>query len=590
MSANTYLKVTELDFDEIRTNLESYLSSQDKFSDYNFDGSAMSVLLDVLAYNTHYNAYYLNMVANEMFLDTAQQRDSVVSRAKELGYAPASSIGSQAEVSIQFTEVAGDVPQVTIPKNSKFATTVDDVTYTYVSPQAVRVDRSSANTFTKVITIKEGEPLSHAWTVSTTNPVRYIIPNTGVDTSSISVKVQNSSTDSTETEYTRATNVNEVFKTSPVFFLEESADGKYELIFGQGGLGKAVVGGNIIKADYLVCNGNATDGASTFSVESVDTGLSPAPIINITSVDRKSSGGRFQESIESIKFNAPRNFQTQNRAVVSNDYDRIILTENSDLQSVIAFGGEDFDPPTFGKVYIAIKPFNEEFATITRKQRLKESIKDRTPLAIDPIIIDADYTYLVPTITVNYDLTRTVLTDDGIASNVRDAIKTFSTENLERFGNRLRYSRFVRALDNTSEGSVLNTDAVISIEKRFVPDINNASNVKLKYNNQIRPSTLNSTQFTYNGFQAQLGDDGNGVVNIFRFSDQRVKVNIVAAAGTIDYASGIVELQNFEPTAFSDIQVKVSVTPENFDVLAVREQILVMNSDEAVINVIGEQV
>lgn len=590
MSANTYLKVTELDFDEIRTNLKSYLSSQDKFSDYNFDGSAMSVLLDVLAYNTHYNAYYLNMVANEMFLDTAQQRDSVVSRAKELGYAPASSIGSQAEVNIQFTEVAGDVPQITIPKNSKFATTVDDVTYTYVSPQAIRVDRSTANTFTKVITIKEGEPLSHAWTVSTTNPVRYIIPNTGVDTSSISVKVQNSSTDSTETEYTRATNVNAVFKTSPVFFLEESADGKYELVFGQGGLGKSVIGGNIIKADYLVCNGDATDGASTFSVESIDTGLTPAPIINITSINRKSSGGRFQESIESIKFNAPRNFQTQNRAVVSNDYDRIILSENSDLQSVIAFGGEDFDPPTFGKVYIAIKPFNEEFATITRKQNLKESIKDRTPLAIDPVIIDADYTYLVPTVTVNYDLTRTVLTDDGIASNVRDAIKTFSAANLERFGNRLRYSRFVRALDNTSEGSVLNTDAAISIEKRFVPDINNASNVKLKYNNQIRPSTLNSTQFTYNGFQAQLGDDGNGTVNIFRFSDQRIKVNIVAAAGTIDYTSGIVDLQNFEPTAFSDIQVQVSVTPENFDILAVREQILVMNSDEAVINVFGEQV
>jgi len=590
MSANTYLKVTELDFEEIRTNLKSYLSSQDKFADYNFEGSAMSVLLDVLAYNTHYNAYYLNMVANEMFLDTAQQRDSVVSRAKELGYVPASSIGSQADVNIQFTGVAGDVPQVTIPKNSKFTTTVDDVTYTYVAPQAIKVDRSSANTFTKLITIKEGEPLSHSWTVSTTNPVRYIIPNTGVDTSSISVKVQNSSTDTAVTEYTRATNVNQVFKTSPVFFLEESADGKYEIIFGQGSLGKSVVGGNIITADYLVCNGNETDGASTFSVESVFTGLTPAPTITITSVERKSSGGRFQESVDSIKFNAPRNFQTQNRAVVSNDYDRIILSENSDLQSVIAFGGEDFDPPTFGKVYIAIKPFNEEFATITRKQKLKDSIKDRTPLAIDPVIIDADYTYLVPTVTVNYDLTRTVLTDDGIASNIRDAIKTFSESNLERFGNRLRYSRFVRALDNTSEGSVLNTDAAISIEKRFVPDINNATNVKLKFNNEIRPSSLNSTQFTYNGFPAQLGDDGAGTVTIFRFSEQKEKVNIVASAGTIDYTNGIVELQNFEPTAFSDIQVKVSASPENFDIVAVREQILVMNSNEAIINVFGEQV
>jgi len=590
MSANTYLKVTELDFEEIRTNLKSYLSTQDKFSDYNFEGSAMSVLLDVLAYNTHYNAYYLNMVANEMFLDTAQQRDSVVSRAKELGYLPASAIGSQAEVTLNFAGVAGDVPQITVPKNSKFTSTIDDVTYTFVSPEAVAVGRSTANTFTKTLTIKEGEPLSHAWTVSSTNPVRYIIPNGGVDTSSITVSVQNSSTDSTKVQYTRATNINQVFKTSPVFFLEEAADGKYEIVFGQGGLGKSVVAGNIITADYLVCNGVATDGAKTFSVESLVTGLSPAPTITVTATSKKSSGGRGQESVDSIKFNAPRNFQTQNRAVVANDYDRIILSENSDLQSVIAFGGEEYDPPTYGKVYIAIKPFNEEFATITRKQRLKESIKDRTPLAVDPVIIDADYTYLVPTVKVNYDLTRTFLTDDAIAANIREQIKDFSSKNLERFGNKLRYSRLVRALDNTSEGAILNTDASIKIEKRFVPDINNATNIKLKYNNKLRPTSVGSTQFIYNDFSAQIGDDGLGNLNIFRFSEDKVKVNIVSAAGTVDYETGALELKGFAPKSFSDIQIRLSASPDTFDVVAIREQILIMNSDEAIINVEGEQV
>ena len=262
MAANTYLQVTELDFADIRTNLQTYLSTQSQFKDYDFEGSAMSVLLDVLAYNTHYNAYYLNMIGNEMFLDTAQQRDSVVSRAKELGYVPISAIGATADVTLNFTGVAASVPQFTVPKNSKFTTSIDDVTYTYVTPQVEKIDQSAAGTFSKTITIKEGEPLTRiAWTASASNPVRYVIPNNGVDTTSITVSVQESAADSTVTEFTRATNINQVFETSPVFFLEEASDKKYELVFGQGGLGKSIKSGNIIKASYLVCSGAATNGA-----------------------------------------------------------------------------------------------------------------------------------------------------------------------------------------------------------------------------------------------------------------------------------------------------------------------------------------
>ena len=252
MAANTYLQVTELDFADIRTNLQTYLSTQSQFKDYDFEGSAMSVLLDVLAYNTHYNAYYLNMIANEMFLDTAQQRDSVVSRAKELGYAPISAIGSQAEVTLNFTGIPTSVPQFTVPKNSKFTTTIDDVTYTYVTPQAESITQDSNNLFTKTVTIKEGEPLTHAWTASASNPVRYIIPNTGVDTTSITVSVQESAADDTITEFTKATNVNQVFSTSPVYFIEEASDEKYEIVFGSGGLGLAIKTGNIIPICFSI--------------------------------------------------------------------------------------------------------------------------------------------------------------------------------------------------------------------------------------------------------------------------------------------------------------------------------------------------
>jgi len=584
-AANTYLRVTDLDFNQIRNNLKTYLSTSDAFKDYNFEGSVISTMLDVLAYNTHYNAYYVNMLANEMFLDTAQQRDSVVSRAKELGYVPVSSIGATANVYLTFTGVTSGVTNFTIAKNSKFTTTVDDVTYTYVTPQAYKVI-SSGGVFARSIDIREGEPLTHRWTHDSTNPKRFIIPNKNVDTSSITVKVQVSNVDDLTTEYTRATNINQVYSTSPVFFLEEVGDEKYEIVFGSGALGKSLDNGNIVIVDYLVCNGDATNGASTFSIDEldVDTSYSAATLTTNSSA----RGGRAQETIESIKFNAPRSYQTQNRAVIDNDYQRILLAENADLQSVVAFGGEQASPPVYGKVYIAVKPFGEEFATLNRKQQIQEAISDRTPLGIDPVVIDPDYTYLIPTITTYYDKTRSNTNAAAVEQTIRTAITDFATKNLERFGNKLRYSRFVRTLDNITTGSILNNDATIKMQKRFVPNVNAAEKVELNYNNPIRPGTLTSTQFTYNGFLAYLDDDSNGNVNIYRFDSNKQKVNIVAAAGTIDYTTGAIEIENFAPTAYADIQVKVTATPDRVDIIPIREQILLMNSADATITVVPE--
>jgi len=588
MSANTYLQVTELDFGQIRTNLKTYLSSQDQFKDYDFEGSAMAVLLDVLSYNTHYNAYYLNMVANEMFLDTAQQRDSVVSRAKELGYTPVSSIGATAEVQVEFAGLANTVSQFTIPRNSKFTSTVDDVTYTFVTPAANKVLRSTTGKYIKTISITEGEPLSHSWTASASNPVRYIIPNAGVDTTSVTVSVQASATDTTVTEFTRASNITQVFSTTPIYFLEESADQKYEVVFGSGSLGLPVKPGNIVTVKYLVNNGEATNGASKFSVDSINIGETYTSS-SIVSVVSSASGGRPQETVESIKFSAPRNYQTQNRAVVAEDYQRIILNENPDLQSVIAYGGELAVPPINGKVFIAVKPFGERFATTNRKQSIKSSIQSRTPLAIDPVVVDADYTYIIPSVTTYYDLTRSSLTDAAVEQNTRDAITAFATDNLERFGNKFRFSRFIRSLDNTSTGAVLNNDANIKIQKRITPNTDVATLVELNFNNPIRPSTLSSTQFKYNGFDAFLGDDGLGRVSIFRYNDTKQKVDIIVLAGTIDYTSGRILVQNFLPTSYSDQSLNITVTTENLDIIPVREQILLMDSADAKINVVGEQ-
>jgi len=584
-TANTYLRVTELDYANIRNNLKTYLSTQDQFQDYNFEGSVMAVLLDVLAYNTHYNAYYLNMLANEMFLDTAQQRDSVVSRSKELGYVPTSAIGASANVQITFTGVTSGTSQFTIPKNSTFTTTVDDVTYTYVTPEAYTVIESSG-TYTRPITIREGEPLTHRFTVSTANPVRYIIPNIGVDTSSITVRVQESVADTTTTEFTRATNINQIYSTSPVYFLEEAADQKYEIIFGSGSLGKALQNGNIVIVDYLVCNGDATNGASSFSIDTLNIGVSYSAAslaLNIASL-----GGRPIETVESIKFNAPRTYQTQNRAVVDNDYQRILLNENADLQSVVAFGGEQADPPVYGKVYIAVKPYGEEFATESRKAQIRASIMDRTPLGIDPVVIDADYTYIIPYVTTYFNKTNSTASESSIRQLVVSTIGSWATSNLERFGNRLRYSRFVRELDNISDVSILNNDATLRMQKRFVPNVNAAELVHLHFHNPVRPGTVISTQFTYNGFLAYLDDDEEGNVNIYRFNASKQKVNIVAGAGTINYTTGELDIENFAPSAYADIELRVTVTPDRLDIIPVREQILLMNSSDAVVTVVPE--
>lgn len=584
-SANSYLQVTELDFEDIRSNLKSYLSTQTQFQDYDFEGSAMAVLLDVLAYNTHYNAYYVNMLANEMFLDTAQQRDSVTSKAKELGYTPVSAIGATANVQLTFTGISNTVAQFTLPKNSKFTTTIDDIQYTYVTPEAQTFVNNNGN-FTKSISIKEGLPLTHRFVVNDNNPQRYVIPNSNVDTTSISVRVQNSLSDTSTTEFTRATNITQVYSTSPVYFLEEAYDGKYEIVFGTGALGKSAINGNVIIVDYLVCNGDETNGASTFAIDTIN--IDPDYTSVSLTTNTTARGGRPQETIDSIKFNAPRNFQTQNRAVIDNDYQRILLAENPDLQSVIAFGGEQADPPVYGKVYIATKPFGEQFTTATRKQQLRESILDRTPLAVDPVMIDADYTYIIATIQTNYDLTRTTDTTSSIEAAIRTAITNFSTNNLERFGNRLRYSRFVRALDNISTGEILNNDATITMQKRFVPNTNAAELVSLNFNNQIRTGSVTSTQFTFNNFACFIDDDGLGNIRIFRYGDNNQKVIVQATAGTINYTTGAIRINQFAPTAYAGIEMRVNASPEKFDIVPVREQILIMNANDAIVNVIGE--
>ena len=583
-TANTYLELSEVDFSDIRTNLKSYLSTQSQFQDYDFEGSAISTLLDVLAYNTHYNAFYANMLANEMFLDTAQQRDSVVSRAKELNYLPVSAKGASANVTLTFSGVASTVGNFDIAANSTFSTTIDDITYTYVTPQAYTVVNDN-NAFVKEITITEGEPLQHRWTVNTTAPVQYILPNHDIDVDSIKVVVQESATDTTKTTFTRATNIVAVSDTSAVYFLHEKIDEKNEISFGNGVLGKAVKNNNIIIVDYRVCNGTTTNGANTFSVGTVTAGAS------FSSVDlalkSKATGGRELESVDDVKFNAPKNYETQNRAIIAEDFSRILLNENSDLSSVVSFGGEEREPAVFGKVYIAVRPLIEDFITTARKNQLRLSILDRTPIAVDPVFIDPDYLQVIPTVVIRFDEKSTTQTGESLVSLVKTALINYNMNNLNKFKKRLRFSRLSRAVDNV-DTSIFNTELSLSLQKRFVPDVNLSQQYILKFKNTITKSTLSSTQFTFMGYQAFFGDDGLGKVTIFRFDSTLEKVIIRDNMGTIDYTTGEVSIKAFQPTAFEGIEIKVDATPVNLDVVPTQETVIMIDSEAATISAISE--
>lgn len=585
MSDKSYLQVSELDFDEIRNNLKNYLSTQERFKDYNFEGSSMAVLLDLLAYNTHYGSYYLNMLANEMFLDTAQQRESVVSRANELGYTSYSSEGSQISGQITFFGINEDLVQITVPKYSTFTAVVDNKSYNFVTVEDYVIP-NFGGAFSSSITIKEGIPLVHQYVVNTSVKQRFYIPNDNVDTTSIVVRVQDSAQSSIVTEFTRATNVRQIFQDSPIYFLEEYGNGKYEIVFGDGILGKALKNNNIVYIEYLYCHGDETNNIQSFSIGDMNIGTNYDSVRFVP--EGPTRGGHWQESIESIKFNAPKSYQTQNRAIIANDYARIITEENPDIQSVISFGGEESEPAVYGKVYVAVKPYGEEFVTEVRRNQLRDSIMDRTPLSVDPVIIDGEYTYIVPTITIYYDATTTTDSEGFIVQTVREALRQFSLDNLERFGNKLRYSKMVAALDSVSAGNIFNNEVSIKLEKRFLPNINVSERVTIRFHNSIRKGSIESTLFTYKGYSCYLEDDEEGNIDVYRYDTNGSKVIVENNKGTVNYSTGEIDIINFDIQSYSGIEMSVFCEPLRLDVTPIREQILVLDSEHAEISTVSE--
>jgi len=385
----TKLEISELDFDGIKENLKKFLSQQDEFTDYDFEGSGMSVLLDMLAYNTHYLGYNANMLANEMFLDSADLRSSVVSLAKQVGYTPTSSTASSAVVDVLVNNATG--ASLTMSRGTKFTTTVDGQSYAFVNNADVTITPVDGVYKFSNLTIQEGSYLNYKYTVSTSDiDQRFIIPNDSVDTNTLTVKVQESSSDSTTNTYTLATGITGLDSTSKVYFLQEVENGRYEVYFGDGVLGKTVADGNIIILDYVTCNRDESNGATTFTLSGSIGGFTSA---NITTISN-ASGGSGPESIRSIKYNAPRDFTAQDRAVTADDYKVLVKSLYANAQAVQVYGGEDAETPDYGKVYISIKAKSGSNLTVATKDSIVQSLKQYAVASVRPVIIDPETTFI----------------------------------------------------------------------------------------------------------------------------------------------------------------------------------------------------
>lgn len=499
--ANTNLRITELDFDSIKTNIKNYLKNQDQFTDYDFDGSGLSVLLDVLAYNTHYMGMYVNFIGNEMFLDTAQIRASLLSLAKLTNYVPTSRRGSVSTVNITVTPGEaedGNLASLVLPQYTRFfGTPVDGVSYVFVNTDAYISSKANGIFQFSGINLKQGEYSEQIYTVTTENDKRrFTIPTTSLDTSTMVVVVQESEVDDTATVYNLAGDTNELTSDSTIYFLEESADanGYWTIYFGDGYIGKRLLDGNIVTVSYLDVVAEESNGSRDFTA--IDgVGVFTDNVI-VSTVDT-ASGGSEKESIEDIRFRAPIHYVTQNRSVTKNDYGVLLLKDYPYIESVAVWGGEENDPPMYGKIFVSLKPKENYSISLIEKERIKEEIiRSRSVLTVFPEIIDPDYTYIKVKTTVNYNPKLTSKTEDELKSIVRTAILNYRNDNLKQFNSVFRKSLLQRYID-TAERSIISDTTDIYLQKRFEPTLNASLNYKFDFKTILSKGDATNKLFTY---------------------------------------------------------------------------------------------
>jgi|TARA_Y100000289_G_scaffold65599_1_gene79555 hypothetical protein len=583
----TRLDVSELDFSLIKENLKTFLGQQTEFKDYDFEGAGMNVLLDLLAYNTHYLSYNANIAANEMFLDSADLRSSVVSLAKSVGYTPTSSTCSTGTIKVVVNNATG--ASLTMSRGTKFSTTVDSQSYSFVNNADVTITPVDGVYTFNDLSIKEGTLLNFKYTVNTSDTdQRFIIPNDNVDTSTLTVKIQNSSSDSTTSTYTLANGITELTSTSKVYFLQEVENGRFEVYFGDGVLGKAVEDGNIVIFDYIVCNRDAPNGANTFTLSGTIGGFSDT---TITTVSNASSGSG-PESITSIKLQAPRDYAAQDRAVTGNDYKTLVKTLYANTDAVQVWGGEDNSTPNYGKVYISIKAKSGANLTTATKNDVVTSLKKYSVASVTPIIVDPETTYITTDTSFKYNSANTTKDVTTLQTDVLNTVGNYSSDTLQDFTGVFRHSELSRKIDAT-DSSILSNITTLKMYKFFTPTLNSALKYTISYNNAFyNPHSghnssaggiISSTGFKINDDSSAnehfLDDDGEGNLRVYYLSSG-VRTYTSSSFGTVNYTTGEVVLTSANITSISNVdgatstQIRVFAIPNSNDIAPVRNQIL----------------
>jgi hypothetical protein len=596
MAANSSISLTQLDFTEYKNSLKAYLREQNEFKDYDFDGSNLSVLLDILAYNTYQNAFYLNMVSNEMFLDSAKLRDSVISHAKELNYLPRSFTSAKASIQLRITPTDANKNSVVIPKGTSFITRVDDFSYSFNTNENLVVTNKVNGTFvSESIILYEGNYLSDTYVVNYNNPLIYKINNRNVDISSVAVTVLEDNGSVTQ-EYARATSLFGHNESSRVFFLQPGIGDSYEVVFGDGVVGRKPKNNAIVIIEYRVSNGELPNGANRFINSGRIDNEANVAVITLTSAQ----DGAVAEDLNSIKYNAPRAFTTQERAVTAEDYENLLKANFPEINAVTAYGGEDATPPQFGRIFVSVDLTDVDGLPKIKEEEYRRFLRSRASVAMEPLFVTPDYTYLKIDSLVKYNINRTGQNPEDLRAFVIDAILNYANANLNSFSRTFRYSKLVQAIDAT-DASIISNDTSVNLVKYLTPDLGVPLNLTIDFKSPLTQEIpllgdehpiidvhgITSTPFTYTGIQnCVLEDNGDGVVRIVTPVGANHKK--IVDVGTVDYDTGVVRLTNFIVQNYVGTSLKIYAEPRFRDITAIQNVIL--NIIESDVNITIEQI
>lgn len=592
MATNNRIKVSDLDFDQIRENLKTYLSGQDQFSDYNYEGSALSTLVDLLAYNTHYNALYTNLAVNEMFLDSASKRSSVVSIANNFGYTPSSAVCSKATLDINVVNSPSQGQTLTLPKWSPFSTSIDSTPYVFYTIEDYTAQLISGVYTFENVRVYEGTPRTMTF-VCTEENQKFQLPYDNIDLSTLYVTIQPTGENPDFVRYQRSTEVLTLTATSNVYFIKELEDGTYELSFGTNNLGKPIATGNVITVTGLLTNRSNGDGAIAFSY--TGTGIGGTVSVVVTA---SSTGGGDKESVDQIKYNVSQSFFDQNRAVTPSDYISLVKRGFPGIDAVNVWGGEDNDPPVYGKVFVCVKPTDRSYLTDTEESYIAEKIiKPKSIVSITPEFVRPTYVDLDMNITAYYDKTKTTRSAGDLKAAIVAGVENYRDSQLNSFDGVFRMSRFSTMVDNI-DTSITSSITTFLAYVEMEPKYNLYSQYKFNFVNPIYSEHVPEESIVSTGFYIDysqtvyyLDDDGVGNIRLFKKVEGTGEKAIVnAKIGSVDYATGYINIQNLRIVGLYEPNFYLIIKTQSYDVVSIRNQIVNIPSTRINVNLVEDAI